>query len=91
MNICPKCGESNLVWVLTKTKKHWLKKDLGEGQTGKEWHECKDTSTPHIIRPFCNTCMGKLILCDNPSCKLCYYNKSYCAKCDVHPNIVNMK
>ena len=77
---------------------NWLKRDLGEGQVSSEWHTCgkggelgTQIEVIHKIRPFCNDCIGKLILCDNSSCKLCYYNKSYCAKCDVHPNIVNMK
>lgn len=38
---CPKCGEPNLHWVgPTKNGKKWLKKDLGEGQLSKGWHNC---------------------------------------------------
>ena len=103
MSNCPKCGESGLAWVETKNKKHWLKKDLGEGQTGKEWHECSkggelgsQTEVIHKIRPFCHECNEKdikspLIDCDEFDCQLCHYAKSFCTNCDTHVSVVEMK
>lgn len=98
MSNCPKCGESGLSWVLTKNKKYWLKKDMGEGQTGKEWHTCSkggelgsQTELIHKIKPFCLVCHTKLIECKEHDCQLCHYSKSFCTKCDTHVSTVEMK
>lgn len=86
---CPKCKESNLTWVQTKNKKHWLKRDLGEGQTGKEWHECAIANgKAHILRPFCHECNAKLISCGE--CPNCQFGAGFCPKCQSHVP-VNMK
>ena len=90
MATCPKCNEPNLKWVETKTKKHWLKRDLGEGQTGKEWHEC-DKNQNRQIKPYCHECIWKLTHCNNTDCMLCSYKDSLCTKCMIHPNVVDMR
>ena len=95
---CLRCGEGGLTWVLTKNKKHWLKKDLGEGQTSKDWHTCSkggelgsQTELIHKIKPFCHECHTKLIECDTDDCQLCIYAKSFCTDCDTHVSTVDMK
>jgi len=92
MSNCPKCGEGGLSWVRTKNKKNWLKADLGDGQTGKDWHTCKTQLIPdEIIRPFCHECKTKLTGCEEYDCQLCKYAKSFCNNCDTHVSVVEMK
>ena len=95
MGICPKCGEDNLKWCETKNKKHWLKRDLGDGQVGKTWHDCgkggelgSKVEIEHKLRPFCIECNTLCISCGE--CKNCEYGGGFCPKCQVHVS-VNMK
>jgi len=98
MATCPRCQEDGLTWVRTKNNKNWLKRDLGDGQTGKDWHTCSkggelgsQTEIIHKIKPFCHECMTKLIECEECDCQLCIYAKSFCIKCDTHVSVVEMK
>ena len=87
---CPKCDEPNLKWLLTKNKKHWLKKDLGDGQTAKDWHQCDESKIKDNpkLRPFCHKCKAKLISCKE--CINCEYGNGFCPICKIHV-IVMMK
>ena len=94
MTNCPKCAETDLKWVPTKNNKHWLKRDLGEGQTGKDWHECNENlikTNNYKLKPYCHDCIVKLIHCTNPDCMLCSFKDSLCTKCMTHPNVVDMR
>ncbi len=91
---CPKCGETDLVWVKTKNQKNWLKKDLGDGQVSRGWHNCeahKIQEINHKLRRFCHECKTKIIGCADPDCKLCVHDNSFCPQCDAHVSVVDMK
>ena len=80
---CPKCKDIGpFVWVETKNKKHWLKRDLGDGQIDKKWHECNINGKIHILRPFCHNCHAKLIECGE--CTNCKDDAGFCPKCQIH-------
>jgi len=76
---CPKCGEPALVWMRTKKDKWWLKKDLGEGQVSKGWHDCERYKPPHISKEYCHECGTKCLA------------ESYCPTCEKKVSVVDKK
>jgi len=75
---CPKCGEPGLMWMRTKKDKWWLKKDLGEGQVSKGWHDCERYKPPHMLKEYCHECHTKL-------------DESYCPTCEKKVSVVDRK
>ncbi len=94
---------TDLKWCETKTGKHWLKRDLGEGQTAKEWHDCESDkgkltsikeSSKAIAR--CRDCKGVISKCNDwreegeKQCVDCNAIASFCKQCMKHPQIMDV-
>ncbi len=98
MSECPKCGESGLTWIKTSSGKHWLKRDLGEGQISSQWHTCNTKTSigcdDKPLHSFCHECKTKVQNCMIDDCELCngfVADPCYCFECNAHVSVVDKR